>query len=138
MIPEFAMMVLYEFMNQLMESSTCKYLTFPVSPKYCRYRSPSFMMMRSSCVRYLAALGSSFRSWVSYGSFRIFSLRFLRTGSWSWYGLRLRGKLVSLWSWRRCSCSGSWMLLQTKGRFSGWEMVWAVSLLGSEFCSWVV
>ena len=99
-------------------SNTCKYFTFPLSPKYCLYSSPSFMIILSSWVRYFVALGSSLRSWVSYGSFKIFDLRFLRTGSWSWCGLKLRGKLVSLCSWRLCVCSGSWILLQTNGKFS--------------------
>ena len=58
-------------------SSTCKYFTFPVSPKFCLYSSPSSMMIRSSWAKYFAALGSTFRSSVSYGSFNIFSLRFL-------------------------------------------------------------
>ena len=31
-------------------SKTCRYLTAPVSPKYCRYSSPSFSMIQDSCV----------------------------------------------------------------------------------------
>ena len=41
---------------------TCKYLIFPVFPKYCRYNIPSSRMIRASWVVYCSAL-------LSYGSF---------------------------------------------------------------------
>ena len=102
-------------------SSTCKNFTFPVSPKHCLYRSQSLMMIRSCWAKYFAALIIQKLGviWLLH----ILSLSFLMTGSWSWCGLRLRGKLMSWCKWRHCSCSGSWIMLQTNGKFSGCEFV---------------
>ena len=77
----FTMVVVNEFTTSCWGSSTCRYFTFPVSPKYCLYSSPSLTMLWSSWAKYFAALGSPLRSLVSHGSFNILSLRFPRTGS---------------------------------------------------------
>ena len=37
-------------------SKTCRYSTAPVSPKYCRYSSPSLSMIRGSWAVYWSAL----------------------------------------------------------------------------------